>query len=317
MILAMSACTQPEVWAPVRVYKAEENYPDFTQVVVEGDFAYVIGLSNDMLIYDVSDPVNAFIVGQFIPKEGYLLDIEVSAGLAYLVNRLVGLQVVDISNPAKPILVDEFRTSSGNSLSLLVHDSLIYFYEIYNNDSDFEVIHILDISSPLNIEEIGSLNHFGQPLAVSDGYLFTSKYISIDHRRSQELNIIDVSNIAQPVNIFQDSSYGMIRTMFLVEDVLYLGTGRGLTILNVANPKKPIVLGIKDKIFPLGMVVAGNNLYYRKAQSVKVVDISNPADPKVLSVSEYMLQANDIVLSSGFIYVAGTEGLYVFETWDE
>lgn len=86
---------------------ATYNAPDFTyNLQVSGNYAYLAGGNDGLVIYDISDPANATQVGAY-DQGGSIKDVYIVANRAFIVDSFSPdrVRVLDISNPISPTLI--------------------------------------------------------------------------------------------------------------------------------------------------------------------------------------------------------------------
>ncbi|MYH54168.1 MAG: hypothetical protein F4139_14700 [Gemmatimonadetes bacterium] len=111
-----------------------------------------------MLAWDITDPANP-VLTDFVEVDARVVnDVKVNAAAAVAVitregasDRKNGIVVLDLTDPAHPVIADTYT----NDLSGGVHN--VFFqgdilYAIHNGTLD---VHILDISNPNDVEEVG------------------------------------------------------------------------------------------------------------------------------------------------------------------
>jgi len=209
----------------------------YRKLFIEEDILY-----SDKHIFDISDPSNMQIVGNFsIPIDYFdIADIFVHDDLAYLVVGEIylpkssdeGLFVYDVSDPAQPIFISQYITDFNGSgtNNVIVEDKIAYL----TTTRGLHVINYSNPSAPQLLSLYGdSLSY--QHIAISDtlAYLTTSRVFEI----------INISNPVHPVQIGFYKHYpslGIIKEIAITGNYAYLTSfNTGLRVIDISNPFKP------------------------------------------------------------------------------
>ncbi|NIW44855.1 MAG: hypothetical protein GWN30_08845, partial [Gammaproteobacteria bacterium] len=119
--------------------------------------------------------------------------------------------------------------------------------------------------------------HFGGVIeavfVVNDYMYFGSGY---------ELNIIDISNPADPSPVGSLLLFRPIERLTVVGNYAYVATGNiGLTIVNISNPAAPSMVSfINTPGFAFDVAVANNIAYVADdASGIRVINVASPGNP--------------------------------------
>jgi hypothetical protein len=98
-------------------------------------------------------------------------------------------------------------------------------------------------------------------------------------------------------------------------NLAYVGTDVGVTIVNIANPASPQVVGqiaLGGQI--MGLALKGSHLYLaNRSKDLQVVDVSNPSAPVLLATRGLSSYSWDVAVKDDVAYVANFGGeLYLF-----
>jgi hypothetical protein len=164
------------------------------QIVVDGDYAYVIG-NPALHIIDIADPQNSSIVaewgngGEFIDTKGDYAFIGIGSGL---------VQVVDVSSAISPTLVNIIPMTNEIE-ALTVVDDYLYVAELGTG------IRIIDVSDVMNPWQIGlypfdiqNLYFTNDRIRVVGSYLFFSYH-----------NLVSMIDISMPSNPLLVSEFSL------------------------------------------------------------------------------------------------------------
>jgi hypothetical protein len=233
-----------------------------------------------LLIMDVSNPIS--------PKELSLLTTvkasgtAISGNYAYINDDKQTIAVADISNLSNPQVIGSFPNfksrlsklvTSGNLLLAVTEDGL----------------HIIDISIPISLKEIG---YYPCP-----GY---APYPSI-------------APGAPSLRLFSD--------IVVDGQYVYIAAGMdGIWVLDISTPSAPKKLDnlITQKNLPVinnHLMIAGKLAYLLSINIIDTIDISNPHSLK--PISSFKLPPYDSIDTSNYIYSGFTQTedyIYCFET---
>jgi hypothetical protein len=122
-VLDISSPSAPQVlktlWLP------KEPHPFAEDMVIKGNYAYIVGRRGGVLIYDLSDPVSPTLAKYYQPYYEGFTHIVMEGDYAYLVYG-GDIDVIDISNPLSPTLMGYYHSFSYVS-TLKVRSGWIYF----------------------------------------------------------------------------------------------------------------------------------------------------------------------------------------------
>ncbi len=312
----------------------------FYDMVVEGNLAYLAGGSS-LMIYDVSDLANPFLVGSLDIGADKL---EVSGSFAYLASGYDGLRIVDISDPSQPVEVGSYDTfgisrnafvqgdrcyiaqgpvgivtidladladpgflgrydTPGSAHDIVVADDLAYVAD-YDGG-----LRIADLSDPANPVEIGvaALDYaYDVALAGDTAYVVDNVLNEPDWIR-----IFDVSDPASPTEIGSILMQSDIRQLEVSNGHLFAAADdSGLIVLDVTDPTTPVVVGGIPAENTWDLCVRGDRVYLASADwhgGLMIVDASDPANPVLLS--NYVPNGGwshpfDVSVSGDFAYLS-------------
>lgn len=119
--------------------------------------------------------------------------------------------------------------------------------------------------------------------------------------------IVDVKNPEEPV------ARGLLAVASAYDiqvsgNYAYLATGgNGLKIVGVSNPEKPALVGAHDTPFIASVVAVEDDIaYIGDWNGLQVFDVSNPEEPLRIGELKRFYNIDDIVVSNGVVYLAGT-----------
>ncbi|MEE9553518.1 MAG: hypothetical protein V3W18_04400 [candidate division Zixibacteria bacterium] len=217
-----------------RYFHGDSVFGGFVDIAIQDNYAFLAkSHGGDLHIVDISDPFDPAGVST-LDLPGSNLAIFVSEHYAYLANYDSSLYVIDILDPSNPQLIGEYSTSSP------LAD--VYISEDYAYISGYWCgIEILDISDPSGPVKIGNYGDYGGGELVVTGDL-------LYRVTGSSFSIIDVSDPYEPNLISYLYTEGDVQSIFLENNLVYLGIGSshslygGLLVINAAVLSNPIIV---------------------------------------------------------------------------
>jgi hypothetical protein len=158
-----------------------------------------------------------------------------------LLNGYLG--ILDVSNPGEMSLLNDLDLNPqeyGPYRYISVADGVIYAL-------GQQGIHLLDVSDPMAVVEIGFIPTEGEICALTarDGYVFVysaTPYCSQYETEANRLTIYDASNPTAIQKVSSLEIASLVETMILQDDSLYL-VGDDLTVVDLSEPESPQITG--------------------------------------------------------------------------
>ena len=245
--LAIVNVENPEVPFVTDVWTSTEN-GGTAYVGIDGHLAFVCGLSNGVIVLNISDKSNITFVSQYIPPmdwpEGTDIDkikarhIVFDGDQAYLAYDAGGMRILDISNPAELSEIGRYSNPALNGAAraynnILKRENLLYVAV------DYAGMEILDVSNVEDVVLHGWWNPNGFPLespAATSWRWFSSPW------HTNEIEMIDDCGI------------------------VFLSAGRtDLVGIDISDPSTPELCGhygdSTDNEATYGMTVYNNRIY--------------------------------------------------------
>lgn len=257
-----------------------------TEVAVEGNYAYLPDADSGLIVLDVSDPENPFLVGQG-PPETRVEHISLFGNYIYGAREFyhfppdsTHFKIIDVTDPASPVLVSTL-TVTGQILDLQAEDEYVYSLNAYGNR-----LNVIDVSGPYNPVQAHSFHVTGLlgrlQIIGNTAYIITLT--------GHGLRIIDISNPLDPVEIGHSSTPGMSYDLFVHGDYAYIADISDLTIIDISNPASPLVLQDTFQVYTRGGITANGEYVIMGAELnppggdyLIAIDVENPADPRIAS----------------------------------
>ncbi len=198
-------------------------------VYAVGNYVYVSGPENKLIIVDVSDPANPVEKGShgIISLERLV----VSGNYAYVTSDGNEVWVVDISNADAPAYTGNY---SSPSVAKDVAVSGEMLYVACANKS----LRVVDVSNPANPSETGSYNTPGPALGV-----YTSGNYAYVSAMQEGLRIIDVSDPGNPFESGSVTGIGQTVRISGSGNYVYITAANVVTMIDVSDASQPQVVG--------------------------------------------------------------------------
>lgn len=308
------------------------------KIVFYGSYMFINEYQKGIHVADLSDPSNPELIA-FLEVPGNV-DMAIRNDMLYA-ESYVDLLVIDISNPEQAVLSK--RIEDMFEYIIPPYD---YDYPLDEIDQDKGVIEGYDIKKITR-----EVYNYPSPWPIYWGYRLESSYMDAGGVSGSSANTYGVGgsmarfiayddylyalesswklksiNIADTDNIHVDnelSLWGMVETVFIADDYLYIGTSNGMHILDLVNPALPNLLSSYQHITACDPVVVEGDRAYVTLRSgnicggtqnlLEIIDISDKYEPKRLS-SFGMSQPYGLGIDNGTLFVC--EGFYGLKVYD-
>ena len=263
-----------------------------------GNYCYLVHVSG-VNIVDVSDPANPHRAGHIggVPLAAYVRDT-----LCYVTIEQYGLRIYNISNVGSPVPVGSLARPNALDLTMAATcDTTLY-------------TSLLDVISVANPAQPRLVGHVDIPADKEYGVAVVP---ALDHALvANYTDGVVAVNIRDPATpVFDTSAFGAGITVDIDVDggKAYLASYfTGLSILDVADPARPVRLGRLDVVglnpqFCRSVVAkdsfAYSNCWYQLPH-LRSVDVSDPSRPVLAGGADITNPPEDMVLRDSLIYVA-------------
>ena len=321
------------------------NWGGTVDIVISGDFMYLIDRWQAFEITDISDKKNPVAVH----REEILYDeggrIFIHSDSAYIIDQWLDLVIFDISNKNDPTFSGRYDPYGGvesvdieGSFAYLAIESsglaivelndiydpqLIGYYTTFTNglkvvvDGDYAYlsdngdVFIIDITDKSNPILTGYYDRGGNiaSMVVSGNFLYIGGH--------EFLGIISISDKSNPVLEGEYETDLNIREIEVHGNYAYVAATAGLTILDVSNKSNPYYVGSCNPSTGVeyGLTVSGNYAYVFALGSgnLAIIDLKDKANPQVKS-NTFLSHPNGVALKDDHAYVTNSgSGLHVFD----
>ncbi len=278
-------------------------------IKIVDQYAYIASSSAGIKIYDLFDPENPIVAGNFTDGSSFFeLDIEDS--FVYAIDDQNTFNILNVSNVSNPVKLGEFNGSDYDDLvvsnDIAFISAYIYGYSILNCTNPTTIVEMVNVDTEERINDIfvdsnyfylaswvgglellsiGSLPlvqsvaRFGEGAVLEILVENNIAYIANDYGG---VVIVNVSNPQSPVKLGEFNEGGQTKGIYYINNLLFVANYElGLQILNVEDPTHPMKLGsFYDGGNATGVTVRGNRAYLADGfDGFEIIDISNPETP--------------------------------------
>jgi hypothetical protein len=178
-------------------------------------------------------------------------------------------------------------------------------------------LYIYNTSNPQEPLLLSNVSGYGSTWSV----FATENWVYVGDSYSWDLQIIDVSNKSSPKVEYVYNNLNYHDDLIVVGDVLYSASSSQIDILNVSDPKNPIVIEeyfstythINSKLF-----FSNDYLYYFCDENgIDIIDVTNPATPIIkyrFAIVDEIGYIEDIWVENSIVYIVTWDGiLYLYD----
>lgn len=290
------------------------SYP--IDVVMDGNYAYLLTEAPGIIVYDLANPHAPRIVTQ-VNANGYW------GGMTLNGNRLLttGLsgRFLDVSNPEAPISLSPTPRIWGMGKPAMWGD---YIYAPV--DGGFYVWDVTDPSDPVRGVSYSDNNSFGSntELVAINGFLFLGDHFAsgVGYRRS--IRIFDLIDPAHPA-LLPDSIAGRFISDFEIEGTyLYLcgvvNSLDGVHVFDLTTPDHPEFVTSVPQSDAIQVVADGERLVVATTDALYFYDVADPSNPVLLGSqpSSYWGYARGLDVEDALLFRAVNANLSVVNIAD-
>ncbi len=275
------------------------------RVTVEGDFAYVGGGNQGLLIVDISTPSAPTLEWSF-NTSGYTRGIDIEGDMLYAADGLGGFLVYDISNPVAPVSVGSFNTA-GYTWNIDVDGDRAY---VADSQDGLKVFNVSNPAAPALIATFPTLSNVYDVEVVGDiAYLADG---------SQGVKAVDISDPTTPVLLGSLDTTGTTRSIDVDGDHIYAAElSLGVKVYDCSDPTAITLAGQYNSLGSTETVaVHGDRAYAADASGgFLVLDVSDPTIPSLHMSDTSITDARGVAAFGDHVVVIDdNSGLYVMKT---
>ncbi len=228
---------------------------------------------------------------------GTPLDMVSSGNYLYVVSG-TALYVLDVSDKIHPQPIGSVEVSALE-VDLSWRADMVVVAGYY-------AVSTIDVSDPTNPCVLGSC-----PISYSSAHLAMAENCAlVSYTDGINIYEIDYANLGQitPISHVATSTVMGIET----KDGYAYVLGYGITILNIADPHNPVIVGgVNESAWYKDLSFSGNLAFVADyAYGIHAYDMSDPELPVFLGAGDETFRGSDIAVVDGKAYVIGTTGQY-------
>lgn len=258
---------------PILAGRASSPLANYFGIEVSGNYAYVAGQDEGLIIFDISDPRRP-VQSARLSTLGRTYKVFLDGNRAYIADGSYGMRLVDITNPANPVLISHFY-SADTVFDITASSAYAYLAE-WNSG-----LEIVDMSDPANPVRASLLDTPGEAMG-----LFIKGDLAYIADGANGLVIADISDKHKPVILGRAATRDSAHDVTVIEEVAYVADGyAGLQIVDVSDPAHPILIAGHDTQGKSYEVRVRNGIAYIAdwISGIQIFDVSDPANPELLS----------------------------------
>jgi hypothetical protein len=269
-------------------------------LVVDGNYLYVAGYSDGVLIVDVSDPYNMKLLDSQYNNDGYSYRVRKVGSELYVADGTVGMTILNVSSLTTPTSASTYD-SPGSARSVRIQGNFAYVAD------DTSGLRIVNISDPDNIASEGSYS-----TGTSNTY---GAWVSGDYAYMADdtngLHIINVTDPSSPSLMGTFDTGGNAYDVQVLHKTAYVADqSQGLRIIDVTDPADTDELGFYDTGSNAFAVWTSGNVAYiaDDANGIVAVNVLDPTSPALLDTYDTGGRAVDVEVDGDIAYVADRAG---------
>ena len=305
------------------------GYPvsGYAQAVdVKGNIAVVGEKEGRLNVVDTTDPANPLFLGSLNFNEE-IRQVRIIGERVYMASGYY-MRIVDIGNPANPVQLSGTNLGSG-SYGIDVFDGIafaarppgyIYVYDVRNEQNPVYK----------SYKYLGG----GTVQDVKVDALTGRLYAVVDNGASSYLSVLDISNIANLIEIGKVTVPGNPRRFEIIGDKMYIAVKSGMVILSLNRlgtadfGRDGDGDGRADDILSYmtttgggtsDVDIKGNHAYIADGSfnnGVRMIDITDPNTPEEIAKIDVPGDAIELKIAGDYLYLAGgSTGLSVIRLY--
>ena len=293
--------------SPVLLETFYIKFQQFNDMGIWNELAFVAASTQGFYIFDVSNPLNPYIIYHNLSVITYSMTI---SNNTLFTSSNEGFTSYNISDPINPQVMDRFFLSSGGESAEKAYIVGEIAYVAYSERG----LQIVNISNPSNMIRIGFYEEIDADI-IDVHVINNLAYVACNAYGMKILNISDPANV-QEVGFFND--YSSIKFVYASDDIAYVSFyPEGIVAINVSDPVNPTEIWKYGGIGEFHGMLISNEIAYLSSYSegFTILNISNPQIPVQISNLYYPpFMAWGIDLYENIIYISSPAGyLYVID----
>jgi len=266
-----------------------------------GDVAYLALGRGGLEVLDVGNPTSPKEIVHLLKPADYADRMNTIWYLTASDERLylspgpaeVCLRIFDVASPRQPKELGRLARPWGWGRRTAVIGNLVYFPGLTG-------FHVLDVSDPAQVRELGSTGSRSHSVAVSGNRACVTS-------GAGGLAVLDVSDPTSPKSLGHYEYPKLPFDLAIAGDRAYVADWSvGLHIFDVADPALPTAIGhYKKERWALGVAASGKHAYVAAGkEGLVVLDVSDPAQPRQVGLLETKTGIRDVAVLGRHAFVA-------------
>ena len=289
---------------------------DIDVVKVVDEIAYIGTDSDGMQIYDVSNPISPFKLGEYFTPDTFGVHevnrIQIIDTIAFIIDYSedTAFTVVNISDPTSPTKISSWNSTSGVHLwkawEYEIHDSLVYMIESYGY---FRIYNLSDLYNPINIANYLNVNegNWQQDFCIYGDYAFIAS-----HWFDRNLLILNISNPYLPknVSIYKSDETGTAWKIAVKENVAFLALDSRTEIIDIKDKENPTLITKYDD-FRIDKIIDSYGYTVINDYTTILYELSNVSNPIQLVNISLPIWPIDFDVVGDYLYCVGGTNLTI------
>jgi hypothetical protein len=237
-------------------------------------------------------------------KAGMSVDVDVDNNRAYIANSQSGLQIVDVTDPKVPMSLGVFDIVGAKVTSTATARDSFAFIGMsgISRREDMRVLDVLDPSNPTVVAQESCFNP-PEDMVLRDSFVYCAE--------AYEFQVFNVARPREPVRV-GSCVLGDVWDLD-VEDTMAYVTSNALTMISIARPDSPRVVGTWNTM--VAVDVEDTIAYTVGSGAVWAVSVARASRPYILDTVRIAGWVSDVVVG-GSLAFAGGQVLYVIDKRD-
>jgi hypothetical protein len=272
-------------------------------IFVRNNYVYTTNLSH-INILDITTINNPFVVCNVSLGLSGAYHIEATDNFVYI-SDLFSFSVYNITDFNNPILADSYGIEFG-LVDFQVSQGIAYV-----KDVDSNLLRILNVTDPSNINQITSISY-----ANLESFDYNNNFLFLSDQNSIEVyNVTDFSAINQLDSYTRNvTGTNTIRTK---GDYLYIQESRAIFVIDINNKSELLYISHYEReITTSKMELYDTSLFCYSTQSLEIIAISDPSALFTQQIKTLYGSSRDVFISGNYAFVADDTTLEIIDISD-
>ena len=282
-----------------------------------GNYLYIIADPKTLEILDVSNPSLIQLEGSY-NDDGNMLNFFVQENFVYIVDYIQGFEIIDVSDKTTPVEISEMA-NVGLFRDVFISGEYAFISNEYSG------LKIINVSNPINPKFVYNIdssvvigdetysNEVRNVFVVEKNLFFTT---------GAGVFIYDISDITNPIKIWEPSPYDGADGIFIEGNLLYLTAGSYIKIYDISSIDSPILLGTFDNgdTHNVWNIAVEDNIAYITDYNygLGILNVSDPTNiTKFKTFSRNWANCLNLHVKNNIVYLADeSDGMEIINVTD-